>query len=289
MLLDAEHVFKYQNKYIATLILKMSSVELLDCTLRDGGYVNNWEFTNEQAVILYNTLAKNNVDIIEVGFRTTQNPEYLKKYGRFFFCDDALLDSVFEGVDIENGPKIAVMCQIGMSTLSDFAPKEQSKLSIVRVLLAYHSVKGTNDNEIDYDMLNEGCELINGLVSLGYSVSINIGRIDKPSDEQLREICEILSRTGMQYFYMADTYGSTDLFSTEHYVKLIKSYFHDDFNRPDIKIGFHAHNNNKNAVYKALYAVKCGSSAGVSRSCIKLLMAVCMDLGVDQEMLQQNF
>ena len=47
----------------------MSNFKVLDCTIRDGGYYNNWDFSNQFAKNYLNTLSKINIDYVEIGFR----------------------------------------------------------------------------------------------------------------------------------------------------------------------------------------------------------------------------
>ena len=46
----------------------MAKRELLDCTLRDGGYVNDWEFGHDKIVEIFKRLVSSGVEYIEVGF-----------------------------------------------------------------------------------------------------------------------------------------------------------------------------------------------------------------------------
>ena len=46
----------------------MRHIYLLDCTLRDGGYVNNWEFGKECIQKFPIELCEANIDILELGF-----------------------------------------------------------------------------------------------------------------------------------------------------------------------------------------------------------------------------
>ena len=42
--------------------------KILDCTLRDGGYVNNWQFSYSQVTKITKSLEKANIEIIELGY-----------------------------------------------------------------------------------------------------------------------------------------------------------------------------------------------------------------------------
>ena len=46
----------------------MRNIKLLDCTLRDGGFVNDWNFGYQNIISIFNRLVKSNIDIIELGF-----------------------------------------------------------------------------------------------------------------------------------------------------------------------------------------------------------------------------
>ena len=52
----------------------MGDVKLLDCTLRDGGYVNDWEFGHDNLISVFERLADAGIDIIEVGFLDERRP-----------------------------------------------------------------------------------------------------------------------------------------------------------------------------------------------------------------------
>lgn len=56
----------------------MSNIKILDCTLRDGGYVNNWHFGRKAIETMLFNLSKSNTDIVECGFLTnkTYDPDY---------------------------------------------------------------------------------------------------------------------------------------------------------------------------------------------------------------------
>jgi len=228
---------------------------LLDCTIRDGGYVNDWKFSEKQIRECYIACTNAGVDYMEIGFRNFKKPELLNKYGPSFFCEEDYLNRVVGDI---NGCKLAIMVTINAFDMEDFVPKSESKISMVRVLMAYHGSKNKSDDEVDIQQLLDGVKQIEKLVDLGYEVSFNIGRIDKMSKQQLYEMCRILSNTNISYFTMADTYGSVDLDKIEKLIPYIKFLFNEVF-ETKIKIGFHAHDNMSNGTCKALYSLKYGT------------------------------
>ena len=235
----------------------MTKIKLLDCTIRDGGYVNDWKFTDKQVRECYIACSNSGVEYMEIGFKNLKKPDLLKKYGKPFFCEEEYLNDIIGDF---NGCKIAVMVTIDAFDINDFVKKELSKISLVRVLMAYHGEKNGDDSVLDIKQLKNGIEQINQLIDLGYDISFNIGRIDKMSKRQLYEVCELLSKTKIKYFTMADTYGSVDLDYVEKLIPYIKFLFNDIFENKNIEIGFHAHDNCSNATTKALHSLKFGAT-----------------------------
>lgn len=234
----------------------MNTSLILDCTIRDGGYVNNWKFTKEQVSECYRACSDAGVDYMEIGFRNFKTENNLKTYGDTFFCDEEYLNEVLGNM---NGCKLAVMVTINSFSLEDFVPKQQSKINLVRVLMAYHGGKNGNDNVLDIKQLKDGVEQMKKLIELGYDVSFNIGRIDKINEEQLYEVCKIISTINVKYFTMADTYGSVDMNYIEKLIPRVSKLFKKEFNNDKIKIGFHAHDNCVDATCKALYSLRFGA------------------------------
>jgi 4-hydroxy 2-oxovalerate aldolase len=147
--------------------------------------------------------------------------------------------------------RLAVMAQMGTFTIDDFVPKSESLISMVRVLIAYHC-KDKDDSKLDTELIHETVDMCKKLKELGYEVSINIGRIDKMSDAQIQETCEMINDAPIEYFYLADTYGNLGIYKMRQILANIKKYY-------DGKVGFHAHDNLKNASVKAIDALYNGA------------------------------
>jgi 4-hydroxy 2-oxovalerate aldolase len=231
-------------------------VKLLDCTLRDGGYVNNWNFTDEQVTECYKACSEGGIEYMEIGFRNRKSASALQKYGATYFCTDEFVNKIV--ADVPNGSKVAVMVTINEFDFADFVPASESNIKLVRVLMAYHGGKNGDDEVLDLKQLNEGILQINKLTDLGYEVAFNIGRIDKVSFSQLYEVCKLVSSTRIKYFVMADTYGSVELDYIETLIPFVKNTFREL--ESNIEVGFHAHDNCANATSKALYSLKFGAS-----------------------------
>jgi 4-hydroxy 2-oxovalerate aldolase len=221
-------------------------MKLFDCSMRDGGYMNNWYFSKEQARACYSATKDCGIEYCEIGFRRNEHTN-----GPWFYTPESLVDETF-GDMVTPECRLAIMAQMGTFTIDDFVPKSESHISMVRVLIAYHC-KDKDDSKLDTKLIHETVDMCKKLKELGYEVSINIGRIDKMSDEQIEKTCEIIKDAPIEYFYLADTYGNLGIYkmsSDSHDIR--KKYL-------TASIGFHAHDNLKNASVKAIDALYNGA------------------------------
>ena len=66
-------------------------LKVLDCTLRDGGYYNNWDFSESLVQKYLSAMSMAKVDIVEIGFRFLQQK---KSLGKFAYSEDKFLNSI---------------------------------------------------------------------------------------------------------------------------------------------------------------------------------------------------
>ena len=220
-------------------------MKLFDCSMRDGGYMNNWYFSKEQARACYSATKDCGIEYCEIGFRRNEHTN-----GPWFYTPESLVNETYGDI-VTPECRLAIMAQMGTFTIDDFVPKSESHISMVRVLIAYHC-KDKDDSKLDTELIHETVDICKKLRELGYEVSINIGRIDKMSDEQIQETCGIIKDATIEYFYLADTYGNLGIYKMRQILTNIKKYY-------DGKIGFHAHDNLKNASVKAIDALYNGA------------------------------
>ena len=220
-------------------------MKLFDCSMRDGGYVNNWYFSKEQARACYSATKDCGIEYCEIGFRRNEHTN-----GPWFYTPESLVNETYGDI-VTPECRLAVMAQMGTFTIDDFVPKSESLISMVRVLIAYHC-KDKDDSKLDTELIHETVDMCKRLKELGYEVSINIGRIDKMSDAQIQETCEMINDAPIEYFYLADTYGNLGIYKMRQILANIKKYY-------DGKVGFHAHDNLKNASVKAIDALYNGA------------------------------
>ena len=199
----------------------MKNIRLLDCTLRDGGYLNDWEFGQNNLVSIYQRLVAASVDIIEVGFIDDRRPFDIN---RSIFPDTASIEKIYG--NIEPKAKMTVgMIDYGTCSLDNIQPCSESMLDGIRVIFKKH-------------LMNEAMEYCAALKEKGYKVFSNLVSVADYSDEELIKLSKLVNEVKPYAVSMVDTYGILYPKDVLHIFNVL-----DENVDKDINIGFHAHNN----------------------------------------------
>lgn len=196
-------------------------IKVLDCTIRDGGLMNNWEFPREMVREVYKGLVDAGVDYVELGYRADKAQFDPKAHGPWRFCDEEdLRDVAFES----EGTKISVMCDVGRTDPATFLPREESIVSMYRV--------ACYAKEVD-----KAIELAQHAKDLGYEVCVNIMAASHVLELELNEALEQLAATNFDAVYLVDSFG---YFYSEQIHYLADKYMTA---LPGKEVGIHCHNN----------------------------------------------
>ena len=120
------------EKNKGNLIAFRPDIKVVDCTLRDGGLVNNFSFSDEFVKNLYRTNIKAGVDYMEFGYKASKELFDVNKFGKWKFCDEADIRAIVG--DNKSDMKIAVMADVGRCDYkNDILPKSESVIDMIRV------------------------------------------------------------------------------------------------------------------------------------------------------------
>ena len=204
-------------------------MKILDCTLRDGGYINNWNFNITFINDYLDIMEDNGVDYVEVGFINKQQIYKNKICGAIRHLNNDLIDTMrlkkngsFRNINI------AVMGDYG--NIDDEILKTKLNVDLIRV--AFHKK--------DY---KDALKKIKSIKQLGYIVSANPMGVTNYNEEELIDMLQTVKKYKLNYVYIADSYGSLDQKSLESYLKI----FNSNIDTNTTKIGLHLHNNMNNA------------------------------------------
>ncbi len=224
-------------KELSKLINYRESVRVLDATMRDGGLVNDFFFSEEFVRALYLTNIKAGVDYMEFGYKGDRDLFDESKFGPAKFSDDEYIRSIVG--DNNTDLKIAVMADVGRCNYKrDFAPKSESPVDLVRVATYLHQIPAAVD-------------MIENLHGKGYETSCNIMAISTAQEGDLRVALDLICQSPVDVIYIVDSYGSIYPEGMARLIGVYKEYA-DKYNKI---LGMHAHNNQQLAFANTVEAV----------------------------------
>ena len=198
--------------------------KILDCTLRDGGLVNRFYFTDDFVRGLYQANLQAGIDYMEFGYKASEALFDRREFGKWKFCREEDLRAVVG--DNKTSMKISVMADVGRTDYSkDILEKKDSVIDMVRIA-AYA------------EQMGEAMEMVSCCKERGYETSVNIMAISNNTDEEIDRALETVSKSRADAVYVVDSYGS---FYPEQIKALTKRYIRLAGNGR--KVGIHAHNN----------------------------------------------
>ncbi len=213
-------------------------VRILDCTIRDGGFENNFSFTIDEVKKALDTSSKVGYEYFEIGYLT--NEELLKKdVGVWKNIPFDLVREIKQ--DVNPNCKISVMVDSWRYDIDRLLPSSETDIDLIRVC----------SYEEQLDMSLEKCRKIK---ELGYEVSLNVictSYIDIDSFVKIRE--KLLTEDFLDFLCFADSYGAL----TPDYVKKIMTLFRNM--NPNVLIGFHSHDNMSLSMANTITAIENGA------------------------------
>jgi len=224
-----------------TMLTVRKDIKVFDCTIRDGGLVNNFRFSDEFVKGVYDTCLATGVDYMEIGKNNSTTLMSEEEFGTWNFCKEEDIRRIVG--DNDTNMKIAVMSDIGRTVNSELLPKNESVVDMIRIATYIHQIPAA-------------IELVEEAHAKGYETTVNIMAVAKAFDNELDEVLELLSKTNVDVIYIADTFGS---FYPEQINKLAKKYV-EIARSTGKQVGIHAHNNIQLAFANTIEAMMYGTS-----------------------------
>lgn len=210
-------------------------MNILDCTLRDGGYYTDWDFSDAVLSSYLEAMDELPVDYVEVGYRNLPANDYL---GRFGYTPV----SVLERIRRQCGKKLAVMLNEKSTRVSDLdrllSPVKEH-VSLVRLAVAP-------------DNVSRARKLAEEVKRMGFDVAFNLMYMSKWNGEypglfnQLRGVGDVVD-----VMYMVDSFGGVT-------PDVLQCVFNELRTNVSCKIGFHGHNNMQLALANTIKAMELG-------------------------------
>ena len=221
----------------------MRKITLLDCTLRDGGYYNNWDFSKDLVNDYLKAIAESGIKYVEIGFRSLNEN---KLNGPNFFSRDSYIDIL----KIPKTLQIGVMINISEIVNSNnnyekilsklFQNQEKSKIKFIR--LATH-----------FSEISETVKICKILKRKKFKVIINLMQITEQKSNEIINAVKIIKEAKPNVLYFADSLGAMNAEDVSKCIKLIRTQWKGE-------IGIHTHNNLGKAVSNSISAIENGAT-----------------------------
>lgn len=199
----------------------MSNVLLLDCTLRDGGYQNDWAFGRDTLTAVFERAVESGIDFLELGFLDQRRPF---DPDRSIMPDTASMRRVYGRLD-RKGTKLVGMIDFGTCDLDHIESRADSFLDGIRVIFKKHLRK-------------EALDFCRALKEKGYLVFAQLVSITSYSDDELLDLIRLVNDVKPYAVSIVDTYGLLHKANLFHFYEMLDR--HVD---PSVTIGYHSHNN----------------------------------------------
>ena len=227
-------------KEIVKLMDYRSDIRVIDATLRDGGLVNDFYFSDEFVKALYLTNLRAGVDYMEFGYKASKELFDVNKFGKWKFCND---DDIRAVVGENNTDmKIAVMADVGRCDYkTDIVDRKESPIDLIRVATYLHTIPAAID-------------MIEDAAKKGYETTCNIMAISSGREGDINAALDLLGQTPVNTLYIVDSYGAR---YPEQVVRTVDAFMNAAA-KYGKKVGIHAHNNQQLAFANTVEAVGYG-------------------------------
>ena len=224
------------------LISYRPDIKVVDCTIRDGGLVNNFYFDDEFVRNLYTANVAAGVEYMEFGYKASKEIFDVKEFGKWKFCDEQDIRDIVG--DNNTDLKISVMADVGRTDYKkDIIPKTDSVIDMIRIATYINTIPAA-------------IEMIHYCAEMGYETTINIMAVSTAAESELDLALDLLAQSEVGTIYLVDSYGS--LYPeqirrlADKYLKVAEKY--------GKRVGIHAHNNQQLAFANTIEACTVGVS-----------------------------
>ncbi len=197
-------------------------IKVLDCTIRDGGLMNAWHFSDEYVKAVYDACVESGIDYMEIGYKSSEKAYSREEVGCWKFSDEKDIERIVG--ENNTSLKLSAMVDIGRIEPDDILPASDSLLDMIRVAAYVHQI-------------DKAIWLADHCVEKGYEVSINLMAVSNVLERDLEEALEDVGKSKLPIFYLVDSFGSLYCEQVEGLIKKYQEFL------PKKTIGVHMHNN----------------------------------------------
>ena len=199
----------------------MGSIHLLDCTLRDGGYINDWNFGHDNLVSIFERIVGAGIEMVEIGFLDERREFDLN---RSIMPNTDCVRKIYGKLERKQ-TMVVGMIDFGTCGLENIRPCDKSYLDGIRVIFKKH-------------LREPALRFCKSLKEKGYKVFVQLVSVTSYSDEEMMSLISLANQVEPWAVSMVDTYGLMHQDHLLHYFRLLNEHLN-----PEIMLGYHGHNN----------------------------------------------
>ncbi|MCY3019056.1 MAG: aldolase catalytic domain-containing protein [Planctomycetota bacterium] len=217
-------------------------IKVFDCTVRDGGLINNHRFDDAFVRRIYDTCVAAGVDYMELGYKADRKIFVPAEHGAWKFCAEDDLRRVVG--DNATSLKLSVMADAERTDYhNDILPRDKSVLNCIRIATYVHQIPTA------VDMLKDAHDK-------GYETTLNLMAVSTVQDRELADALVVLARAPVDTVYVVDSFGS--LYSEQ--IRDLVQKFLKALEGTGKNVGFHGHNNQQLAYANTIEALILGAT-----------------------------
>jgi 4-hydroxy 2-oxovalerate aldolase len=200
-------------------------IKVLDCTIRDGGLMNNHKFDDQVVKAVYTACVEAGIDYMELGYKASRKVIVPGEHGVWKYCLEDDLRRIVG--DNPTSLKLTVMADAERTDYhEDILPKTQSVIDMVRVATYIHQIP-------------TALEMVKDAHDKGYETTVNLMAVSTVPEYELNEGLELLACSETKAVYVVDSFGTLYSEQVQHLVRKYLSYC----KAAGKEVGMHAHNN----------------------------------------------
>ncbi len=219
-----------------------SEIKVLDCTIRDGGLMNNHKFDEKVVKAVYEANVEAGVDYMEFGYKGSHKIFSTDEHGPWKFTTEEDLRKIVG--DNDTDLKLSVMADVDRTDYkTDILPCDESVLDMIRVACYIHQIPAA-------------LEMVQDAYEKGYETTVNLMAVSTVQELELDKAVELVAKSPTDAIYLVDSFGSLYSEQIQYLTKKYLSYM-----EPEGKIvGMHAHNNQQLAYANTIEAIVQGAN-----------------------------
>ncbi len=236
------HQLNKEKPAKGTWVTYRPEIEILDCTIRDGGLINNHYFEDKFVKTIYDTCVAAGINYMELGYKSDKKIFSPSEYGPWKFCKEDDIRRIID--DKSSSLKLSVMADAERTDYhTDILPRDKSIIDFVRVATYIHQIPTALD-------------MVKDAHDKGYETSLNLMAISVVHDRDIDDALEAIAISPVDVIYVVDSFGS---FYTEQ-VRDITQKFIKAVEDTGKIVGIHAHNNQQLAYANTIEALINGAN-----------------------------